>query len=192
MKSVVTIWMIFACASISGIQPSNSSTLGEIKEWHLNSQHGVITLKLTTKPTGSDGRTVLSFVPDATSTPTVIEEAGLVTQALNEMASLGYDPQKLEMISTWLQSTEYREGVQRAVAESGKWKSCVNRKYCHEAEASADRYLKSVDAFKPFDDALRAHGLERRSVRIDDMGIGQEAGHVSCSGLIVITLGPKE
>jgi hypothetical protein len=113
-------------------------------------------------------------------------------QALDEMSSLGYDPRKTAMISTWLQNTEYREGVERSVAGSGKWASCVRRKYCHEAEVVANHYLESVDAFKRFDDVLRVHGLVRRSVRIDDMGVGRQSGGISCSGLVVIALAPKE
>ena len=154
---------------------------------------GKITLKLTSsRATTSKGGTVLSFESEEGSVVSTDEEAHLLAQALDEMSSLGYDPRKTEMISTWLQNTEYREGVERSVAESGKWKSCVGRKYCHEPEVVANRYLESVDAFKRFDDVLCAHGLVRRSVRVDDMGLGRQSGGVSCSGLIVIALAPKE
>lgn len=190
MKPVVNMWwMVIAFASLVGAQTTSSHTNGAIMEWHLNSQHGSITFKLLTNPNGS---TVLVLEPKDRSIPDVREEADLLKQVLNEMASSGYDPQKIEMINTWLQNTEYQEGVEHFLVKSGEWKSCVGRKYCHKEEVIADKYLKSINAFKSFDDVLQTHGLVRRSVRVDDMGVGQKSDRISCSGLVVIALNSKK
>lgn len=192
MKSCVVVWMIFVCSSVFGAQSSKSRTLGEVKEWHLKSSHGEITFRLSARPNSIDGRTALSLEPDDDAVPSTREEADLLAQVLGEMPSLGYDPRKLEMISTWLQNTEYRNGIQNAVAKSGTWKSCTGQKYCYQAETVADHHLESVDAFKAFDSALHSYGLVRKSVRIDDMGVGRGSDGVSCSGLVVIALEKKE
>lgn len=192
MRTSIVIGIIFICSCVLAAQSSNSRSLGEIKEWQLKSPHGDITIKLSARPHSNDSHMVLSIEPEDGSIPPASEEANLLARVLDEMPSLGYDPRKLEMISTWLQNTEYRQGVQRSLIKSRKWKSCVGQKYCREAGAVADQYLASIDAFKPLDDVLRAHGLMRRSVTIDDMGVGTESGRVSCSGLIVIALGKTE
>jgi len=124
--------------------------------------------------------------------PEVLEETDLLKQVLNEIASSGYDPEKIEMISTWLQNTEYREGVEHFLVKSGGWKSCVGLKYCRKEEVIADKYLKSINAFKSFDDVLKTYGLVRRSVRVDDMAVGQKSGRISCSGLVIIALRSKK
>ena len=192
MKSVINMWMVIGCVSLFGTQTSSSHTSGEIKEWHLSSQHGFITFKLFAIPNAIHGNTVLVLEPEGHSMPGVLEEAALLKQVLNAMTSHGYDPQKMATINTWLQNTEYQEGVEHSLVESGGWKSCVGRKYCHEAEVIANRYLKSINAFKSFDDVLQAHGLVKRSIKIDDMGIGRKSGRISCSGLVIITLNSKK
>lgn len=188
MRTAVVALSVLVCSLVIGAEASNSQTVGEVKQWHFRSAKGGITVKLSAPPQASDGRTVLSLEPDDGTIPTVAKEANLLGQALDQMPALGYDPRKLEMISTWLQNTEYREGVERSLTQSGKWKSCVGRKYCHEAEVAANEYLASVNAFKPFDNVLRAHGLMRRSVRVDDMAVSAGSAHISCSGLLVIAL----
>ena len=74
------------------------------------------------------------------------------------------------------------------MAKSGAWRSCRGYKYCHKAEGLANQFLESVDAFKTFDEILRPYGLRRKWVHIDDMGVGERAGQVSCNGLIVIAI----
>lgn len=180
--------MIFSFSSVLLGQ-----SLGQIKAWHLKSANREITVKLSSaRPNTSHGETVLTLEVDNGSISPTTEEVHLLGQALDEMPSLGYDPRKVEMISTWLQNTKYREGIEHSVAESGKWSSCVGRKYCHAAEDVANRYLEAVDAFKSLDDILHVHGLVRRSVRVDDMGVGKQSDGISCTGLIIIAMSSKE
>ena len=192
MKPLVVVWMLLAALSVLGAQPEPSPSLGEIKQWHMKARDGEVSLKLTSRPNQSVGYTVLSLGSDDAIVPTNDEQAHFLGQVLDEMPSLGYDPRKVEMISVWLKNTAYREGVQHSLEKSGKWKMCVGRKYCHEAEAVANQYLQSVDAFKSLDGVLGAHGLTRRTVQIDDMGVSRSSGNVSCSGLIIIALRAKD
>jgi hypothetical protein len=92
------------------------------------------------------------------------------------------------MISTSLQNSEFRAGIQREVFQSGIWKSCTGLKYCHQAERVADQFLSSVDAFREFDAILHEYGLRRKAVEVDDMGVGAKSGNVLCEGLIVISV----
>jgi hypothetical protein len=72
--------------------------------------------------------------------------------------------------------------------KSGKWKSCIGRKYCQQVEPVAVQYLHSIDAFKELDPVLREYGLKRKSIHVDEMGVGMEAGRVLCGGLMFIVL----
>jgi len=189
MKYLLTAWIALATSLLLVARAESGGSLGEIKRWQLHSQRGEITAKLSASSDRIHHGTVLVIEPDGDYMPTASEEVALLAQVMGEMSALGYEPREMEIITTWLQNSEYRAGVQRSVAESGKWKSCTGRKYCHEAEPVANHYFESVEAFKPFDEVLRHYGLIRKSVRMDDMGVGEKPGHISCSGLVVITLG---
>lgn len=187
MKTYLLYVMIIVCSGLLIAQSPRP-----IKEWYSKNADSEITLKLWSAHSNTEkGGISLSFDSDNSVKESTAEEVRLLGQALDEMPSLGYDPHQTRIVTIWLQNTQYQAGVGRAIAGSGKWKHCVGRKYCHEAEVIADQYLKSVDAFKWLDPVLSAHGLARDSVRVDDMGVGGEAGRISCSGLIVIALAPK-
>jgi hypothetical protein len=188
MKVFVIICMLVVCSSCGLAQDEGTKTLGEIKHWRMSTPHGEIILKLSSAPNSNDRRTVLSLEPLGDSKPTTNEEAELLRQVLHEASSLQYDASKLEMISTWLQNSEFQEGVEQAVAHSDKWKSCAGRKYCYQAEGVANQFLKSVNAFKEFDTILHEYGLKRKAARVDDMAVGDKTGKVVCQGLIVISL----
>jgi hypothetical protein len=188
MKAFVIVSMLFLCSSLGLGQSEETKTLGEIKQWRLSTPHGDVRFKLSNVPSGSGTRTVLSVEPFDESKPTTAEEEVLLRQVLHDMTEHGYDPGKLLMISTWLQNSEFQDGVEHAVSESVNWKSCLGRKYCYKAEIAANHFLSSVDAFKGFDAALHEFGLRRKAVRVDDMGVGNKAGGVLCQGLVVISL----
>jgi hypothetical protein len=130
----------------------------------------------------------MSFDPEDDITPSAAEEAELLRQVLHDISSLGYNPSKLQMITTWLQNSEVRDQVEQAVFESGEWKSCRGRKYCYQAEHVTNQFLSSVDAFKEFDVPLREYGLRRKAVHVDDMAVGEKGKRVFCQGLLVISL----
>jgi hypothetical protein len=188
MKAFVIFSMLFLCSSLGLGQHEGTKTLGEIEQWRLSTPHGDVRLKLSNVPSGSDTRTVLSLEPFGGSKPTTGEEEALLRQVLHDMTEHGYDPGKLLMISTWLQNSEFQDGVEHAVSESVNWKSCLGRKYCYKAEIAANHFLSSVDAFKGFDAVLHEYRLRRKAVRVDDMGVGSKAGGVLCQGLVVISL----
>jgi hypothetical protein len=188
MKAIIIAWMILVVSCLFAAQGEQPPTLGEVKQWRLHTEHGDVDIKLSSHPKGSNSHTVLSLAPNGDSIPTASEEAGLLRQVLHDMSSLQCDPTKLEMISTWLQNSEYRDGIEHAVFQSGKWKSCVGRKYCYQAEHVADLFLSSVDAFKEFDTTLLEYGLKRKTIHVDDMAVAAKGGGVLCQGLIVISL----
>ncbi|HEY2495755.1 MAG TPA: hypothetical protein VGK24_01690 [Candidatus Angelobacter sp.] len=192
MKATLIVFMLFVYAASVTAQNVRSNFLGEIKQWNLHTQHSEVTIKLSGAPNGSDFRALLSLSPEGNAAPTVREEENLLRQVLNDMTELHYDPSKLEMISTWLQNSEFQEGVEHAVSESRKWKSCLGRKYCHQGEVAANHFLSSVDAFKDFDAVLHKYGLKRKAVRVDDMAVGIKAGRILCQGLVVISLGKEK
>lgn len=136
------------------------------------------------RPTGS----VLSIRVEGDSKVKTSEEVEPLRQVLGEMSRLNYPPQNLEMISTWLQHSEYQNGIDSAVLRSGSAKGCNRTKYCHEAESTANQFLKSVNAFKEFDSVLSEYGLKRKSVNVDDIALGVSSGQINSSGLIVVVL----
>jgi hypothetical protein len=188
MKVFVIACMLVICSSFGLGQDEGTKTLGEVKQWRMSTPHGDVSFKLSSAPSGKETHTVLSLEPSGDSKPTTGEEEDLLRQVLHDMAEHHYDPSKLVMISTWLQNSEFQEGVEHAVFESGRWKSCLGRKYCYQAEITANHFLSSVDAFKGFDAVLHEYGLRRKAVRVDDMGVGARTGGVLCQGLVVISL----
>jgi hypothetical protein len=186
MKAVLIVCVLVLCPSCVIAQDGKS--LGEIKQWRLHSEHADVDVRLSR---ASNLNYVLSLAPEGKALLTVAEEANLLRQVTHDMTELRYEPSKLEMISTWLQNSEFQEGVERAIFQSPKWKSCLGRKYCYEAESVANHFLLSVDAFKEFDAVLHEYGLKRKTVRVDDMAVGTRAGGVLCQGLIVIALEKK-
>jgi len=188
MKAFVIAFLFLVCGAFGSAQDAGSKTLGEIKQWRLSTSHGEIDFKLSSALNASNGGTVLSLSPIGNSKPTTSEEAELLRRVLHEMSTLHYDPTKLQMISTWLQNSVFQDGVGNAVFRSGKWKSCVGRKYCYQAEGVANQFLASIDAFKDFDAVLHEYGLRRKAVSVDDMAVGNTAGQIVCQGLIVISL----
>lgn len=188
LKTALIACVLLICSPFLRAQNAGPHSLGEIKRWRFHLENGEIDIKLSGSLSNKNDHTVLSLEPDGGSRPTVSEEAGLLRQVLREMSSLRYDTSNLQMISTWLQNSEFLEGVEREVFKSGKWKSCTGRKYCYEAEGVADQFLNFVNAFKEFDAILQEYGLRRKAVHMDDMGVGMKNGQILCSGLIVISL----
>lgn len=188
MTATVLLCIALTCVASFGGQRETLRSLGEVKKWTFDLDSGDVTVKLSRVQDGTRKRLALSLEPQAESTPKVTQEAEFLRQVLDDMASLGHNAGELTMITTWLQNSEYRDGVERAVTSSGVWRSCGRRKYCHEAEPVANRYLENVGAFSAFDAILAAHGLRRRSVRVDDMAVGEKSSRVLCSGSIVIAL----
>jgi hypothetical protein len=184
MRYLVPVVMIFISSPALADVP--------VKTWHMTNVHGDITLELELFSYEKNGETTLHFKSEGESIQPTSDELRLLGQALDEMPALGYDTRKIVSITIFLQRSEYQPGVEHVVAESMKWKSCIGMKYCHEAEPIADRYLRSVDAFNSFDDALRAHGIVRRSFHVDDMGLGERLGKIFCDGLIFIFLSQSE
>jgi hypothetical protein len=188
MNAFMFTCILLAYALFATAQSGGANTLGQIKRWRLPTPHGEVGIKLSSAPGAGGSHTVLSLDPDGNSVPTAREEADLLRPVLTEMSSLQYDPKNMEMISTWLQNSEYRDGVAGAVFQSGKWKSCSGFKYCHQAEGVADQYLSSIDAFKEFNTILHEYGLRIKAVRVDDMATATKAGKLLCEGLLVISL----
>jgi hypothetical protein len=188
MRALIIAWMILTVPALLGAWSERPSTLEVIKQWHLHTDHGDVRVKLTSASRRGNGHTVLSLEPEGDSMPTAGEEAGLLQGVLNEMSSLQHDPSQLGMISTWLQNSEFRGGIEDAISQSGKSESCAGLKYCHQAELVADQFLSSVDAFKEFDTVLKEYGLRRKAIHVDDLAVGRNSGRVLCQGLIVISL----
>ncbi len=186
MRAALIVCALLACSSAIA-QDDGPRSLGEIKQWQFHVQDNEVNMRLSAS-LKSPRSSVLSVRSEGDSKLRAAAEVDLLRQVLREMSSLGYSPRNLEMISTWLRNSEYREGVEEAVLKSGTWKACTGFKYCHQAEGVADQFLKSVDAFKEFDGVLREYGLRRKSIHVDDMGVGMKAEHIHCAGLIVISL----
>jgi hypothetical protein len=203
MKALSILGMFLALASPVGAQDRNLKTLDEVKQWHFDLQQGGLDFELDSYArTGHPQDTVLSMFPaSAGSTIAANEEADLLRKIFQEMPSLGYDPRDLARIGTVLDGSGLQEGVDLAVTRSGEWRSCIGLKNCYVAQVAAERYLKSVDAFKEFDNVLGAYGLERKRVSFDEIACKKapESGSASqsnseaqaevfCGGLILIDL----
>jgi len=202
MKVRFAFSMALAFAHLLGAQGKNLKTLDEIKQWRFDVQHGAINFKLSSYTHGERPRNmVLSMDLAVDSTAITSEEADLLRRVLQEIPSLGYEPRRLKMITASSDESELRGGINLAITRSGKWRSCVGLKYCYEAQKVADQFLKSVDAYKEFDDVLQRYGLKRKRVSMDDMACatvselgsasrsdGGEPNTISCSGLILIEL----
>jgi len=115
---------------------------------------------------------VLSFQPSRSgSSPTIREETDILKELLPQLSSLGYDPHYLAGINTPLQGSEVQVGVDNSVTETGKWEEwCLRHEYCWPVNDIGSKYLKSIDAFKEFDDALHLYGLKRNGIFIDEPG----------------------
>lgn len=190
MKAALIVCALLVCSSVLA-QDNRARTLGEIKQWQFHVQNHEVDMQLSAsvkEPTGS----VLFIKPERGSRVRTAEEVDPLGQVLREMSALGYPPHNLKMISTGLRNSEYKEGVEEAVLKSGTWKACTGLKYCHQAEGVANQFLRSVNAFKEFDSVLHEYGLKRKSIHMDDMGVGVRAGQVHCAGLIVISLEKEE
>ena len=178
---------VFLACSLVLAQDNGPRARGEIKRWQFSIQNHGVDMQLSAsvkEPAGS----VLTIRPESNANVKSVEEVQSLRQVLSEMSALGYPSQKLGMISTGLQNSEYREGVEEVVLKSGTWKDCTRTKYCHEAEGVADQFLQSVGAFKEYDGVLHEYGLKRKNIHVGDMGVGTTAGRVQCSGVIVISL----
>lgn len=186
MTAALIVCALLTCSSALA-QNGGSHSLGEIKQWPFHVQNHEINMKLSAS-LKSPQSSVLSITLEDDSKLRTAAEVDSLRQVLRSMSSLGYPPQNLEMISTWMRNSEYQEGIEQEVLKSGTWKACSGLKYCHQAEGVADQFLKSVDAFKEFDGALHEYGLKRKRIHVDDMGVGMKAGKVRCAGLIVILL----
>ena|SRR5947209_4812999 len=183
------IAFIFAVCTVPGLSRAQEmNTLGKISQWRLNTAHGDVNLKLSNVTPRNETHLLLSLEPSGDSQPTSKEEEPLLRRVFYEMTQRGYDPSRLVTISTWLQNSEFKYGVEHAVSESGKWKSCLGRKYCYAAEVAANNFLSAADAFKAFDTVLHEYGLKRKTVRVDGLGIEAKDRGVLCQGLIVISL----
>lgn len=199
MKSRILAPLCVFLASVPflGMQADHLKRMDEVKEWRFETPQGNVEVRLSSYAAmGKPSNTVLSFEAEGTnSKPTTHELTRLLGSALKEMPSRGYDPSKLVMISAWPQDSELQAGINHAVEQSGIWPSCIRRKYCYQAQAVADRYLASVNAYKDFDDVLRLYGLHRTKVSTDDMACGgatnsDSKSHapvkVSCVGMVHI------
>jgi len=187
LKIALVGCLLLACAPFVRSQSRELLTLDEAKRWHFNIQNHEIDVSLF-KPDKVNHNTTLSLKVHDRFKPTASEEANLLRQVLREMPSLGYDPKNLGRINTWLQQSEFLEGVEDAVSKSGIWKSCTGHMYCYQAQGVADQFLSSVDAFKEFDAVLHEYGLRGNTIHVDGMGVGMKDGQILCSGLIIIYL----
>lgn len=170
-------------ASQASAKCSVAHTLGYVKAWCFHLSSGDVTITLYADPS-PHAFTVLSF--DAMGTPSA-KKAKLLGRVLPGLEPLGYKPKALNAISMALGATGYQSGVQKAVIDSGVWKSCLDMYSCIKAEKVVDGYLKSVDAFKEFDGVLKKYGLKRKSVSIDIEGFGcsMVKGQILCGGGVI-------
>jgi len=202
MKPIFVLWLALIFSPLLGAQNDNLKTIDEIKQWNFPVQRGRVEIDLSSYAhAGRPRNTALSLrLVGAESAVTTREEADLLGRVLQEMPSLGYDPRDLEMITTSSDESELREGINLAVTKSGKWRSCIGRKYCYEAQKVADQFLKSVNAYKEFDDTLEQYHLKRTRVTTDDVACTvpraasaprndtREEIKVSCGGMIDIAI----
>jgi hypothetical protein len=200
--SALIIATSLAFGAAVGAQSQQLKTLDEIKTWHLPVQGGWMNLKLSSyEDAGRPQDTVLSLeYEDAPFSIKAQEQAELLSRVLREMPALGYKADHLSMISFSSDGTDIEGDANLLVAKSGKWKGCLRRKYCYEAQRIINQFLTTSDAFKEFDTTLSAYGLRRRSVFIDEVVCAPESNAgprnapvgssaLSCGGWIFIDLG---
>ena len=172
-------------------------TMDEVRQWSVDVPKGSLTLTLSSyahsgKPDDTVLRVHLTPVSESVASCDLVAP---IAEVLKQMPKLGYDPARLVMISTPLQESEYKDGVNRAVQESGVWKQkgCIGAKYCHSAEPVVKRYLESASAYNDLDSTFAAVGLQRLKIFADDVACSKEAGttiRVGCDGLIFIVTAP--
>jgi hypothetical protein len=185
MKLFLIICMLFAGSSFLKPQDTEYKTVNEIKRWHLRSLHAKAFLVLSK---GDSESTRLSLETEDDSRLTTGEQADLLRQVLQDKSSPQTDPGKLNTISIWIRESEFQEGIEHALFQSGNWKTCIGRKYCYQLEGLADHFLLSIDAFKAFDPILQQFGLRRKGVSVDGLEVSDKLGQVHCSGLIFVAL----
>jgi hypothetical protein len=200
----IVVCVLFAIVQSVGAQEQNPGAFKVVKEWHFLSQRGEVRAKLIAYMHSFHPPIYpsLSFeAPNAEGAPSTREEAGFLGEILRAMPALGYDPKSLEEISISIEDSELGEDIDTMLAKQGRWRSCIGRKYCQEAESEIDKFLRAGDAFKEFDGALMSFGLFRQSVLASDVTVGplanQRLGQIGkparrplsiCSGEIGIAI----
>ena len=180
--SAFSLVMLISCAS----QAQLTSVLRQETEWRFHVQNGEIGVRLSYLPAPQNSREKQHFsslsiwaiepipLPPDTKLPSVQEEAEVLSKVLKAMLSLGYDLHSLERINTPLSLSELGEGANKVVAKTDLWKVCSQKKHCQEAAGVINQYLKSVNAYKEFDEVLRPYGLTSKLSGVDEPDVWKE------------------
>lgn len=186
MKALISACIIFVSLACLGAQGQNPVAARQGQRWQLAVQGGEIVAWAGWDP---DGRNLTVYLePTSGFVLPVAEESNALRQVVNKILAVGQDPRNLILITIYLGGTGYRSGVDQAVTKSENWRSCLDLKNCYRGMLVADQYLKSIDAFKAFDEVLRPYGLITGLVEMDDLNVGETGGRASCGGMIDISL----
>jgi len=201
------LYQLYLIVALFTAQPQEGlKTLDEISQWHFEVDGSAIEVKFSSyahahRPNATN--ISYRFAP-GNSPISVHQEAEVFSKVLEKMKSSGYSPESLEMISFPIERTALKEGIDRAVSNSSTWRSCIGRKYCHEARKVADQFLASTNALKELDKRLQASGLQIVRAATDDVACNvmknrtvqsgdspRQAQQASCSGFVYIELKTK-
>lgn len=161
-----------------------------VKVWHFSSRSGPVAIEMFTY-SGNEKGIGIYIEPRDKIGPSAADESKMLEKVLSEVPALGYKPSELLLITTPLSQSEYHDGVSNAVQISGLWKKCIYTKYCYPASPAANRYLKKIHAFAPFNRVLRRYGMSVKSATVDDLVCSYDPDNFDCGAMIDIELSRK-